>query len=73
MQVTDALEEGALKIVQSRPSLLVLNKRDVIKPGEVAKKLQVMGYLNHAPLLVFGFLSLVMITLTKNTSACNSA
>lgn len=39
-KVTDALEEGALKIVQSRPSLLVLNKRDVIKPGEVAKKLQ---------------------------------
>ncbi|MCO5596706.1 hypothetical protein L7F22_050774 [Adiantum nelumboides] len=39
-KVTDSLEEGALKIVQNMPSLLVMNKRDVIKPGEIAKKLQ---------------------------------
>ncbi|KAI5065406.1 hypothetical protein GOP47_0020101 [Adiantum capillus-veneris] len=37
---TEGLEEGALKIAQSRPSLLVMNKRDVIKPGEIAKKIQ---------------------------------
>lgn len=39
-KVVESLEEGALKIVQSRPSLLVLNKKDIIKPGGIAKKLQ---------------------------------
>ncbi|KAH7298081.1 hypothetical protein KP509_25G026200 [Ceratopteris richardii] len=42
-KVTDSLEEGALKIIQTRPSLLVLNKKDVIKPGEIAKRLQWYG------------------------------
>lgn len=39
-EVDDILEGGAKTIVESRPTLLVLNKKDMLKPGEIAKKLE---------------------------------
>lgn len=39
-QVTDMLEEGAETILKNRPTLLVLNKKDLVKPGEIAKKIE---------------------------------
>jgi len=37
-QVMDMLEDGATTVTDRRPTLLVLNKKDLIKPGEIAKK-----------------------------------
>jgi len=37
-QVMDMLEIGATAVTDRRPTLLVLNKKDLIKPGEIAKK-----------------------------------
>jgi hypothetical protein len=41
MQVMDMLEDGATTVTDRRPTLLVLNKKDLIKPGEIAKKKEV--------------------------------
>lgn len=38
-QIDEVLEEGNLK--EKVPTLLVLNKKDLIKPGETAKRLEV--------------------------------
>lgn len=35
------LEEGVGNLKDELPILLVLNKKDLIKPGEIAKKLEV--------------------------------
>lgn len=35
------LEEGVGSLKDKLPILLVLNKKDLIKPGEIAKRLQV--------------------------------
>lgn len=35
------LEEGVGDLKYKVPTLLVLNKKDLIKPGEIAKKLEV--------------------------------
>lgn len=35
------LEEGVGSLKDKLPILLVLNKKDLIKPGEIAKKLEV--------------------------------
>lgn len=35
------LEEGVGNLKDKPPTLLVLNKKDMIKPGEIAKKLEV--------------------------------
>ena len=35
------LQEAALAANERRPLLLLLNKKDLIKPGEVAQKLKV--------------------------------
>jgi ribosome biogenesis GTPase A len=35
------LEEGLGDLKDKPPTLLVLNKKDLIKPGEIAKKLEV--------------------------------
>ena len=35
------LEEGVGNLKDKPPTLLVLNKKDLIKPGEIAKKLEV--------------------------------
>lgn len=35
------LEEGRGNLKDKVPTLLVLNKKDLIKPGEIAKKLEV--------------------------------
>ena len=37
----DMLEDGATAVTDRRPTMLVLNKKDLIKPGEIAKKKQV--------------------------------
>ncbi len=37
----DMLEDGATTVTDRRPTLLVLNKKDLIKPGEIAKKKEV--------------------------------
>ena len=35
------LEEGVGNLKDKPPTLLVLNKKDLVKPGEIAKKLEV--------------------------------
>lgn len=39
------LEEGVGNLKDKPPTLLVLNKKDLIKPGEIAKKLEVRSCL----------------------------
>lgn len=39
------LEEGIGNLKDKPPTLLILNKKDLIKPGEVAKKLEVGTHL----------------------------
>ncbi|XP_010926096.1 GTPase ERA-like, chloroplastic isoform X1 [Elaeis guineensis] len=39
-KIDDVLEEGVGSLKDKLPILLVLNKKDLIKPGEIAKKLQ---------------------------------
>lgn len=39
-EVASLLEEGATSILERRPTLLVLNKKDLIKPGELAKRIE---------------------------------
>ena len=41
LQIDEVLKEGVGELKDSVPVLLVLNKRDLIKPGEIAKKLEV--------------------------------
>lgn len=38
------LEEGVGNLKDKLPVLLVLNKKDMIKPGEIAKRLQVSEF-----------------------------
>lgn len=45
----DMLEVGATAVTDRRPTLLVLNKKDLIKPGEIAKKKEVFGHLQLCP------------------------
>lgn len=40
MQIDEVLEEGVGNLKDKLPTLLVLNKKDLIKPGEIAKKLE---------------------------------
>lgn len=40
-QIEEVLEEGVGDLKYKVPTLVVLNKKDLIKPGEVAKKLEV--------------------------------
>lgn len=40
----DMLEVGATAVTDRRPTLLVLNKKDLIKPGEIAKKKEVFAF-----------------------------
>lgn len=40
-QIDEVLEEGIGVLNNELPILLVLNKKDLIKPGEIAKKLEV--------------------------------
>ncbi|XP_057976487.1 GTPase ERA1, chloroplastic [Malania oleifera] len=39
-KINEVLEEGVGNLKDKLPTLLVLNKKDLIKPGEIAKKLQ---------------------------------
>lgn len=41
LQIDEVLEEGVGDLKYKVPTLLVLNKKDLIKPGEIAKKLEV--------------------------------
>ncbi len=53
MQVMDMLEDGATTVTDRRPTLLVLNKKDLIKPGEIAKKKEVsIASMALAPIIV---------------------
>lgn len=47
------LEEGVGSLEDKLPILLVLNKKDLIKPGEIAKRLQV-ALKKHFPLVDVG-------------------
>lgn len=51
------LQEGVGELKSNVPVLLVLNKRDLIKPGEMAKKLEVrnafIDYVSARQLLVY--------------------
>lgn len=38
------MEEGRGSLENKVPTLLVLNKKDLIKPGEIAKKLEVRKF-----------------------------
>lgn len=40
-QIDEVLEEGVGDLKYKVPTLLVLNKKDLIKPGEIAKRLEV--------------------------------
>lgn len=40
-QIDEVLEEGVGALNNKVPVLLVLNKKDLIKPGEIAKRLEV--------------------------------
>lgn len=40
-QIDEVLDEGVGNLKDKVPILLVLNKKDKIKPGEIAKKLEV--------------------------------
>lgn len=52
-QIDEVLEEGIGDLKDRIPILLVMNKKDLIKPGEIAKKLQVwICYHLHGNLLV---------------------
>ncbi len=49
----DMLEDGATTVTDRRPTLLVLNKKDLIKPGEIAKKKEVsIASMALAPIIV---------------------
>lgn len=41
LQIDEILDEGVGDLKDKIPTLLVLNKKDLIKPGEIAKKLEV--------------------------------
>lgn len=47
LQIDEVLEEGVGDLKDKIPVLLVLNKRDLIKPGEIAKKLEVCIFYLH--------------------------
>lgn len=40
-QIDEVLGEGVRELKDKIPILLVMNKKDLIKPGEIAKKLEV--------------------------------
>lgn len=46
LQIDEVLEEGIGGLKDKLPILLVLNKKDLIKPGEIAKKLEVNIFCN---------------------------
>lgn len=41
-QIDEVLEQGVGDRTSKLPTLLVLNKKDLIKPGEIAKKIEVL-------------------------------
>lgn len=41
LQIDEVLKEGVGYLEDKPPTLLILNKKDLIKPGEIAKKLEV--------------------------------
>lgn len=59
-QIDEVLREGVGDLKEKLPTLLVLNKKDLIKPGEIAKKLQVCAIYLKKDLysnFIFKFLS----------------
>lgn len=46
IQIDEVLEESVGELKDKLPILLVLNKKDLIKPGEIAKKLEVNIFYN---------------------------
>jgi len=59
-QIDEVLKEGVGDLKEKLPTLLVLNKKDLIKPGEIAKKLQVCAIYLKKDLysnFIFKFLS----------------
>lgn len=40
-QIDEVFEQGVGDLTCKLPTLLVLNKKDLIKPGEIAKKIEV--------------------------------
>lgn len=56
------LQEGVGELKDKVPVLLVLNKRDLIKPGEMAKKLEVEVY---RPILLHDNLKCPFVLLAK--------
>lgn len=46
IQIDEVLEESVGELKDKLPILLVLNKKDLIKPGEIAKKLEVNLFYN---------------------------
>jgi len=58
VQIDEVLAEGVGDLKENVPTLLVLNKKDLIKPGEIAKKLQVCAIClnkNLSPNCIFKF------------------
>lgn len=51
------LTDGETLVTDSRPTLVVLNKKDLIKPGEIAKKKEVRRdiFIAQSPLHPFEF------------------
>lgn len=41
LQIDGLLEEGVGDLKDKPPTLLIINKKDLVKPGELAKKLEV--------------------------------
>lgn len=41
LQIDEIFDEGVGDLKDKIPTLLVMNKKDLIKPGEIAKKLEV--------------------------------
>ena len=48
-QVMSMLTDGETLVTDNRPTLLVLNKKDLIKPGEIAKKMEVHRHSHFPP------------------------
>lgn len=55
------LQEGVGELKENVPVLLVLNKRDLIKPGEMAKKLEVRNVFLLFQIICFLILIIIII------------
>lgn len=62
------LEEGVGHLKYKVPTLLVMNKKDMIKPGEIAKNLQVgISFTEHSSLC-----SVELMLQFKRMTSCKS-